>query len=291
MSEVRQQLLVLENAVAVARATVGPSDMVNAWDFSAILKAAAFIDATEAAIDWSQSSQMAAHPYFQLVAPSDNQESITAARVRAESALEHFDELEDRPHEAPVRSHLSSAFTAARAAEEIALPIAAERQAVEEAHDPLKGRKLETPQLDERSSLASRRIEQLIDASSVRRTALELLPAFVYGPGEDLPIFRMKQESPLEVVVILIGSAGALVALLNGLLDVQVKYKTRKEKARAERSRLERELAEDEARLEAVNNLKMTFSANEPERLKMQDFTVFDSLEEAFEDDGEMKAT
>jgi hypothetical protein len=303
MSELRRQLLTLESAVAVARGIVQPTEAPsNKSATSVLLQAAAFIDALDASLEWIDASQELTYGPFQfplkagrLSAGATVEETVDYLRIvrkGAESAIERFDQLRaPAAKELAAKTMLKSVFAAGTDIEKTALGAYAAGQKVQE----MRAAAIPADEVEEASlevANAALQIQEMLgDKRAVRQAAIALLPILAYKPGEDLPILRIKQESPLEVVVILIGSAGALVAALNGLLDVQVKYKTRKEKERAARSRLERELAEDEAKTKAIEKLRATFSYNEPNQLKMEDFAVFDSLEEAFGDDEEMKAT
>lgn len=306
MSELRQQLLVLESAVAVARATAEPErDLFPDNTAPALLRAAALIEAVDASLGWVHACEMLTSsfpaffdevPRWVFADPKDELSSLKAARGYAETAVERFDQLEaNSPEGSTAKTMIARLQAAAGKAEKLALKAHMRKQRVREGHDagkPVQEVNRAAKGASSQGEAVRLKINELIgDRAVIKQSALALLPTLAYGPGEDLPILKIKQESPLEIVVILIGSAGALVAVLNGLLDVQIKYKTRKEKERAERSRLERELAEDEAKTEAMKKLRVTLSAHEPPQLKMQEFAVFDSLEEAFEDDEEMRAT
>jgi hypothetical protein len=307
MSELRRQLLTLESAVAVARATAEPNRALFPEKRGpALVQAANLLEAIDEGLDWIRASQTLTYTPVGFIdrmprwisepLASDSLGPLRDAQEKAAAAVNRFNRMGSlSTKELAARALIDSVNRTGRKAEELALEVYAAREKVREIQS--EGRSpaevLEAAEkVSEQGDAVRQQIRDLLgERAAIQNAALALLPSLAYGPGEDLPILRIKQESPLEVVVILIGSAGALVAALNGLLDVQVKYKTRKEKEGVERSRLERELAEDEVKTEAIKRLRITFSSNEPRQLKMQEFAVFDSLEEAFEDDEEMKAT
>jgi hypothetical protein len=101
---------------------------------------------------------------------------------------------------------------------------------------------------------------------------------------DQVPVLRIRHESPVELIVALVGGAGALVAILQQLLDLEIKFKTRKERERAERAHLERKMAEDEEATRAVLELGETLSKQQSSELPIRSVTVYDTLDQALKD-------
>lgn len=96
----------------------------------------------------------------------------------------------------------------------------------------------------------------------------------------DLPVLRISYQSPVELVLAVSGSIGALVAILDRLLSVSVRFKSREDEVEAERARLRRLIAEDDAARLAFDRLADTVSKSEPPALRVKDVFVGEQPEQ-----------
>lgn len=90
------------------------------------------------------------------------------------------------------------------------------------------------------------------------------------------PVRRITYESPIELVIVITGAVGALVAVLDHLLAIRVKFKTRDAAEQAERARLEREISEDHAAKAAIERLQRQLNNRDKTELTIQEIVVSD---------------
>ncbi|HET7591293.1 MAG TPA: hypothetical protein VFK14_14055 [Solirubrobacterales bacterium] len=96
---------------------------------------------------------------------------------------------------------------------------------------------------------------------------------------EFLHLARLSYNSPLELILAINGAVAGTVAVLNQILDLRVKYKTRNENALAIRTKLEREIAEDASSRDACLEFKNSYPEY-PRQFEITEVEAADDLGE-----------
>jgi len=126
-----------------------------------------------------------------------------------------------------------------------------------------------------RSSKTARQCRELrMMLSKIRPVALDagLQPYLIAEPE----VFRIRYESPLELVIAVVGGAGAVVALVQQLLDLEVRIRTRKLRIDAEKLELEKKLEGHKEAREALADVRAGLTSTVP-LLPPGSMEVFDS--------------
>ncbi len=126
---------------------------------------------------------------------------------------------------------------------------------------------------------AAVRTEADIVYTAGRAARMAVLPSHY----EFLPLLRLNYNSPLELILAINGAVAGTVAVLNQVLDLRVRYKTRDEKALAIKTKLEREIAEDSAARDASLALKKSYP-DYAGQLGISEVEIADDLDDLSED-------
>ena len=106
-------------------------------------------------------------------------------------------------------------------------------------------------------------------------------PAF----GDSPPVARISYASPLEIVMVLGGSAGATIAVLNQLLDLHARLRNHDKKVLAEQLELEAQILASKKMLAAAKSVRAGL-VNGREPIELSDVAVFPSIADEKRDRG-----
>ena len=100
----------------------------------------------------------------------------------------------------------------------------------------------------------------------------------------DSTVLWIRSESPVEIVFTVVGGVAGAAAVLNQLLDLEVKLRTRDLRIQAERKELEEKIKKNAEFMEACRSIRASISRGQPQELGIREVTVHESLEQIGEE-------
>jgi hypothetical protein len=296
LAEVNQQFRLVEAAVALAQATV--RDLALEEEVPTLLLVSDLFMAIEAAIDWAAIEFTSVDPVaYMSFWPrrsgsrerlSDEREAKKqfALKVRASFDERHVGESGIVICRSVVDHTLSLAKQIARAGEWVdefgaELSDLKPDESGQFADEEAEKRRITLETECRRESAAA----QVAHGESLHALQMGLGAVPVICGTDPLPVLRIRHESPVELIVALVGGAGGLVAVLNQILDLEIKLKTRHKREEVTQANLERELAESEQAARAARALRPVLGKLESEELALGSIVAYDNFEQALEDD------
>jgi hypothetical protein len=294
LDEIQRQLQVIEVALRLAQATV--EDVGLDQRPVRLINASGSTKAVEAAIAWAEAEQACmakVFPYRRYgYMSAEFRGAPELLRQHAAAVMEELENdadsraLSEPRIKAVVDEAMSSAERSSSAVKKL-VSLSAEIEKVENLHEE-RSEEWKTPKDPKWQELQSQieakvsEVREATGATIAARLGNISAIADTCG-GNSIPVIRLRQESPIEVMVALIASAGGLVAVLGQLLDLRVKFKTRDIREEAAQAKLERQLAEDRAVARSCKELRDSLARAQSAELPLRSVAVYDTLESALE--------
>lgn len=139
------------------------------------------------------------------------------------------------------------------------------------------------------SSVEDKAMQAVAGAETVleripRLESLALEDALQSWQDRDSTVLWIRSESPVEIVFTVVGGVAGAAAVLNQLLDLEVKLRTRDLRIQAERKELEEKIEKNAELAQACQSIRASISRGQAPELGIREVTVHESLEQIGEE-------
>ncbi|HEY5814770.1 MAG TPA: hypothetical protein VIS95_00335 [Solirubrobacterales bacterium] len=93
-------------------------------------------------------------------------------------------------------------------------------------------------------------------------------------------VLWIRSESPIEIVLTVVGGIAAAAAVLSQLLDLEVKLRTRSLRIHAERKELEEKIEKNTDLIAAYRNVRGSIARGQPPELGLKEVVIHESLDQ-----------